>query len=326
VPFGVPSVHSIPGPPSEQWAQIVAASFLACLLRRVDELRAEERTQKASREARRNDDRYDERWIGGLPMFSPLVTQMSLVALGLCMFACAADAQEPPLARPKHPKVADRDWPRIPLDYFVLAKLEAKGTKPPTEADKETLLRRASLDLTGEAPTAEESAAIAADKSWNAYEKAVTRLLATPRSNEWMLRRWMDLVGSDDAEHRVWLRKAIAENLPLDRFVEEQANDVRWSAKVRERILAVSGIELTSGKTTPDATQRRLARTIADRSWRTLMKTDAATDPDILDWLACELMQSTQIDCCHLDDPLPQPWEMKVFLRTIVTCAAYRSR
>jgi Protein of unknown function (DUF1549) len=262
-------------------------------------------------------------------MFSSLFTPMSLVFLALTLFACVADAQEPPLARPKHPKVADRDWPRIPLDYFVLAKLEAKGTKPPAEADKETLLRRASLDLTGEAPTAEELAAIVADKSWNAYEKAVTRMLASPRSNEWMVRRWMGLIGSDDAEHRAWLLKACADNLPLDRFIAEQADAARWSPKIRERVLAVSGVERMPGESVRDALHRQrtqLGRTIADRAWRTLMKTGAATDPEMLDWLACELMQSTQISCCHLDDPLPEPWEMKPFLRTIVTCAAYRSR
>ena len=56
------------------------------------------------------------------------------------------------------------------------------------------------------------------------------------------------------------------------------------------------------------------------------MKVQTDSDKEILDWLACEMMQSTQINCCHLEDPMPQPWEMKPFLRTIVTCAAYRSR
>ena len=262
-------------------------------------------------------------------MLSPLLTQMSLVVLSLVLFACVADAQEPALARPKHPAVVDRDWPRIPLDYFVLAKLEAKGTKPPAEADKRALLRRASLDLTGEAPTDAEVAAVAADKSWNAYEKAVDRLLASPRANDWMVRRWMGLVGSDDADYRTWLRKACADNMPFDRFIAEQTDGTRWSPKIRERVLALSGVALMPGESTGAALHRqrtKMARTIADRCWRTLMKTDAATDADLLDWLACELMQSTQNNCCRLEDPLPEPWEMKAFLRTIVTCAAYRSR
>ena len=262
-------------------------------------------------------------------MFSSLVTPMSLLVFSLALFACAVDAQEPPLARPKHPTVVDRDWPRIPLDFFVLAKLEANGTKPPAEADKSTLLRRASLDLTGEPPTPDELAAIAADKSWNAYEKAVDRLLASPHSNEWMVRRWMGLVGSDDADYRAWLLKACTEKMPFDRFVAEQTNDARWSPKVRERVLALAGVSPMSGESVRDALHRqraKMARTVADRCWRTLMKTETATDPQILDWLACELMQSTQISCCHLEDPMPEPWEMKAFLRTIVTCAAYRSR
>jgi hypothetical protein len=262
-------------------------------------------------------------------MFSSLVTPTFLVVLSLVLFAFVAEAQEPALVRPKHPAVVDRDWPRIPLDYFVLAKLESKKTKPAAEADKQTLLRRAALDLTGEPPTPEELTAISADKSWNAYEKAVDRLLASPRSNAWMARRWMGLIGSDDADHRAWLQKAIADNMPLDRFVAEQADDTRWSPKIREHVLVLSGVERMPGESSRDALHRqraKFARTFADRCWRTLMKTETATDPEILDWLACELMQSTQISCCHLEDPLPEPWEMKAFLRTIVTCAAYRSR
>jgi hypothetical protein len=263
-------------------------------------------------------------------MLSSIVPPVSLAIMGLALIACVADAQEP-LVRPKHPKVADCDWPRIPLDYFVLAKLEAKGTKPPAEADKQTLLRRASLDLTGEAPTAEELAAIGADKAWNAYEKAVDRLLTSPRSNEWLTRRWIGVVGVDEDDYRTWVLKAWADNLPYDRFVAEQIDGARWSPKVRERVLALSGITRMPGESMRDVLHRqrsRFARTVADRAWRTLMKieTETATDPETLDWLACELMQSTQISCCHLEDPMPEPWTMKPFLRTIVTCAAYRSR
>ncbi len=262
-------------------------------------------------------------------MFPSLVTPISLVVLSLTLFACIGEAQEPALVRPKHPKVVDRDWPRIPLDHFVLANLEAKGMKPPAEADKISLLRRVSLDLTGESPSAEELAAIAADRSWNAYEKAVDRLLASAPCNEWMARRWMDSVGSDNAGHRAWLLKAVADNMPLDRFVAEQADDVRWPSKIRERVLALSGVERVPGESSRGAIHRqraKFARTFADRCWRTLMKSETATDPELLDWLACELMQSTQISCCHLEDPMPEPWEMKAFQRTIVTCTAYRAR
>jgi hypothetical protein len=117
--------------------------------------------------------------------------------------------------------------------------------------------------------------------------------------------------------------------MPLDRFIAEQTDGTRWSPKIRERVLALSGVAPKSGESVRAAIHRqraKMARTIADRCWRTLMNTDAATDPELLDWLACELMQSTQISCCHLEDPMPEPWEMKAYLRTIVTCAAYRSR
>ena len=76
--------------------------------------------------------------------------------------------------------------------YFVLAKLEAKGLKPSPEADKRTLLRRVSLDLIGLPPTEAELKAFLADKSPNAYENVVDRLLASPRYGERMAMDWMD--------------------------------------------------------------------------------------------------------------------------------------
>jgi Protein of unknown function (DUF1549) len=259
-------------------------------------------------------------------MSPPVIVPMSLVGLVLCAAVFAAQTDEPTIVRPKHPKVADRDWPRIPLDHFVLAKLEAKGEKPPAEADKTTCLRRASLDLTGEPPTADELAAIAADKSPNAYDKAIERLLASPRCAEGMTKRWLELVGDDDADDRAWVVKAYAADMPYDRFIVEQSTR---SPRVRPRVLDVAGITARTGEPVRDAVDRQrttLARAAAERCWRTLMKTDAAIDPEMLDWLACELMQSTQISCCRLEDPLPEPWALKPFLRTIVTCAAYRCR
>jgi hypothetical protein len=262
-------------------------------------------------------------------MLPTIVTEMSLVVAGLCVVAFAVQAEEPALTRPKHPKVADRDWPRIPLDYFVLARLEAKGQKPPAEADKLTLLRRASLDLTGEAPTAGEIAAIAADKAWNAYEKAVDRLLATERYARFQADGWMKRLDGIDASKRGWLIRAFADDKPLDRLVREMSEDKRLTRDVRDTLLTWCRIERQAGESTKDALRRRpesMARIMAVREWRRLMKVDADPDPEIVDWLACELMQSTQIDCCHLEDPLPEPWAMKPFLKMIVTCAAYRSR
>jgi len=78
------------------------------------------------------------------------------------------------------PAVKDASWSRTPIDRFVLAKLESKGLHPSPPADKVTLLRRATFDLIGLPPTPEEVAAFVADKSPNAYEKVIDRLLASP--------------------------------------------------------------------------------------------------------------------------------------------------
>jgi len=88
-------------------------------------------------------------------------------------------AQSPPV-------VQDTGWPKSDIDRFVLAKLEERGLRPSPPVDTRTLIRRVSYDLTGLAPTAEEIEAFAADKSPNAYERLVDRLLASPRYGE----RW----------------------------------------------------------------------------------------------------------------------------------------
>ena len=79
--------------------------------------------------------------------------------------------------RPALPKVKDKRWPRNEIDYFVLDRLEKEGLKPSPEADKTTLIRRATFDLTGLPPTPEEVDSFLADKSIGAYEKVVDRLL-----------------------------------------------------------------------------------------------------------------------------------------------------
>ena len=82
---------------------------------------------------------------------------------------------------------------RNPIDAFILARLEKEGLKPSPEADKVTLLRRVTFDLTGLPPTPAEVDAFVADKSPDAYEKVVDRLLASPRYGERMAMQWLDL-------------------------------------------------------------------------------------------------------------------------------------
>src|SRR5260221_6374353 len=96
-----------------------------------------------------------------------------------------------PPERTDPPQVRDRAWPRNPIDNFVMARLDREGLKPSPEADKRTLLRRVSFDLTGLPPSPADLKAFVDDSSANAYEKVVDRLLASPRYGERMAVRWL---------------------------------------------------------------------------------------------------------------------------------------
>ena len=98
------------------------------------------------------------------------------------------------------PVVSHSEWPRQPLDRFVLARLEKEGLSPSPEADKSALLRRVSLDLTGLPPTPEEQASFLADSSANAYEKQVDRLLSSPHYGERWASMWLDLARYADTK------------------------------------------------------------------------------------------------------------------------------
>ncbi len=139
-----------------------------------------------------------------------------------------------PPERPELPKVKDRKWPRNPIDYFTLARLETEKLSPNPEADKATLIRRATLDLTGLPPTIEEVDAFLADKSRDAYEKLVDRLLASPHYGERMAQNWLDLARYADTSGyhfdgvrfmwlwRDWVIKSFNDNQPYDEFTLEQ--------------------------------------------------------------------------------------------------------
>ncbi len=132
------------------------------------------------------------------------------------------------------PKVRNPLWERNPIDAFILARLEAEGLNPSPEAAKTTLLRRVTLDLTGLPPTPEEVDAFLADRSPDAYEKVVDRLLASSRYGEHMARYWLDAARYGDTHglhldnyreiwpYREWVIKAFNANKPYDQFVIEQ--------------------------------------------------------------------------------------------------------
>ena len=140
--------------------------------------------------------------------------------------------QAPKKAAP--PAVANAGWVRNEIDRFVLARLEAQKIAPSPEADRNTLLRRLSLDLTGLPPTPQEIASFVADTSADAYEKVVDRLLASPHYGERWGRHWLDLARYADSDgytidgprqiwkYRDWVISALNRDLPFDRFVIEQ--------------------------------------------------------------------------------------------------------
>jgi hypothetical protein len=154
-----------------------------------------------------------------------------------------------PPTRPVAPAVKDASWPRNPIDAFVLARLEREGLRPAPEADRTTLLRRVSFDLTGLPPTPAEVDAFLADAREDAYEWVVDRLLASPRFGERMAVRWLDGARYADSNGyqsdgerfmwrwRDWVIDAWNQNLPFDRFtVEQLAGDMLPDSTLDQRI------------------------------------------------------------------------------------------
>jgi len=154
-----------------------------------------------------------------------------------------------PVSDPQLPAVRDENWPLDPLDRFILARLEAAGLKPVAEANRHTWLRRVSLDLTGLPPTPGEIDAFINDKSPQAFEAVVDRLLSSRAFGERWARHWLDLTGYADmigtsnnvfAEHawryRDYLIEAYHKDKPFDRFVREQiAGDLLTAESPEER-------------------------------------------------------------------------------------------
>jgi len=157
-------------------------------------------------------------------------------------------AFDPP-KRPARPEVKDKTWPKNPIDYFTLARLEAQELKPSEEADKATLLRRVSLDLTGLPPTPAEVDSFVADKSPDAYEKRVDHLLQSPHYGERMAMPWLDVARYSDTHGyhidslremwpwRDWVIAAFNRNMPFDEFtIEQLAGDLLPNATLEQKI------------------------------------------------------------------------------------------
>ncbi|HBJ33310.1 MAG TPA: hypothetical protein DDZ51_00825 [Planctomycetaceae bacterium] len=136
--------------------------------------------------------------------------------------------------RPELPTVSDQAWVRNPIDQFVLAQLEKLGLKPAIDADRRTLARRVSLDLTGLPPTVEQVEAFIADTAPDAYERLVDSLLESKRYGEHRGRYWLDYARFGDTHgihfdnyremwsYRDWVINAFNRNLAFDQFTIEQ--------------------------------------------------------------------------------------------------------
>ncbi len=165
-----------------------------------------------------------------------------------------------PLHPTPAPTVKNLSWPKNDIDRFILSRLEKEGLAPAGLADRRTLLRRATLDLTGLPPTAEELEAFEKDKAPDAFAKVIDRLLASPQYGERWGRLWLDVAryGEDDYRsldpmgrgfapyphaylYRDWVVKAFNDDLPYDQFVRAQLAGDLLDEKVRVKTLPALG-------------------------------------------------------------------------------------
>jgi hypothetical protein len=211
-----------------------------------------------------------------------------------------------PVAAPQPPAVKNGDWLRNPVDAFILSKLEAKGIAPSAPADKRTLIRRATYDLTGLPPSPEEVDAFLADDAPNAYEKLLDKLLASPHYGEKWGRHWLDLVRyaeshgyeRDSAKPFAWRYRdyvidSFNRDKPYDTFLREQLAGDELDRVTPESLIATGYYRL--GVWDDEPADRDLARY------------------DVLDGIAsttANVVLGMSVGCArchdHKRDPIPQ--------------------
>jgi len=178
------------------------------------------------------------------------------------------------------PPVTGKKWVRNPIDQFILARIEAAGLQPAPEADRHTLIRRVSLDLTGLPPDPAEVDAFLSDRSPAAYEKLVDRLLASPRYGEHRARYWLDAARYADTHgihidnyremwpYRDWVIQAFNRNLSFDRFTIEQLAGDLLSNRTMEQEIASGfqrcNVTTNEGGSIPDEVAAMYAKDRAD--------------------------------------------------------------
>ncbi len=151
---------------------------------------------------------------------------------------------------PKPPEVSNKQWSQLPIDHFVMRRLEEEGLVPKPMADRRTLIRRLSLDLTGLPPTREEIHGFLSDEAEGPYERLVDRLLSKPQYGEHMTKYWLDLVRFADTNgihhdhyremtpYRDWVIRAFNENLPYDDFAKFQLAGDLYPEPTKDQLIA----------------------------------------------------------------------------------------
>jgi mono/diheme cytochrome c family protein len=178
-----------------------------------------------------------------------------------------------PVRKPTVPPVKEGSKVKSPIDAFVLAKLEAKGLRPAPPADKRTLIRRATMDLIGLPSSPSEVQAFVADKSADAFEKVVDRLLASPHYGERWGRYWLDVARYSDYQltaegdgplpnafqYRDWVVQSFNEDMPYDQFVRAQIAGDQAPESERKKLVGGLGFYALSPK--PEFREERVDAT-----------------------------------------------------------------
>jgi hypothetical protein len=215
-----------------------------------------------------------------------------------------------PLATPKVPTVSNTAWPDGDIDRFVLAKLEENQLAPVRDADRKTLIRRVTYDLTGLPPAPAEIDAFIKDKSKLAYARLVDRLLGSPHFGEAWGRHWLDIARYGEStgpsrnipyphawRYRNYVIDSINRDVPFDRFIREQlAGDLLPAANnnERDRLLTATGFLALGAK---DVNQRFKERFLMDNVDE---KIDTVSRSILATTVSCARCHD------HKFDPIPQ--------------------
>jgi hypothetical protein len=218
-------------------------------------------------------------------LFTLVLTATGLLCGSLGAAGVRHWAFDPP-GDPPVPEVRDGAWPKSLIDRFILAGLEARGLRPAAPADRRTLIRRATFDLTGLPPTPEEIDAFLADPSPDAFAKVVDRLLASPAYGERWGRHWLDVARYADSNgldenvshgnawrYRDYVVAAFNADKPYDQFLLEQiAGDLLPAADgaTRHERLIATGFLALGPKVLAEPDEKKMEMDIVDEQVDTL--------------------------------------------------------